>query len=146
MSVFIPQGPLIPSSVKFSSGEFTKDLKVDGNLYANLASRSYFTTAPTSYTVPSVIQPLDILNGIISAQGEIILTFPTATDLIAAIPGVYIGQTFDFFVANTGADTVWFAPGTGCTINNSSYLSDDGSSMNVPLKIRINTLTTYIVY
>ena len=142
----MPQGPRIPGNVQFSSGEFTTNLKVDGSLFANFASRSYSTTVPTNYTVTGTINPLDILNGIISAQGEIILTFPTATALISAIPSPFVGQTFDFFVSNTGVDTVWFLANTGCTINNASYLTDTGSSANLPLKIRIVSLTQYVVY
>jgi hypothetical protein len=74
------------------------------------------------------------------------VTFPTTTNLLAAMPGAAVGQSFDLDVINVGDATITFAVGTGmtATVGNSKATVLTLALLNTKrFTIRISGMTKY---
>lgn len=92
--------------------------------YAGFSSLVYPKVTATAKTVSSGTSTTptwtaaDILSGLIvvNCDDAGTATLPTATLLNAAINGVTVGTSFEFWIRNTGDSTLTIAAGTGGTL------------------------------
>ena len=85
--------------------------------FSSFSSLVYPTYTVTSYPDTATVTPAEVLGGLLieTKAGAATLTLPTATLMNAALPGPHVGQSFEFYVRNTGNNTTTVAVGTGGT-------------------------------
>lgn len=83
------------------------------------AMDAYTATIETAVDDTATVTAAQLLKKIIDAvpTGAATFTLPTAALLVAAMPGVKVGDTFEFIITNNsaGANTITVAAGTGGT-------------------------------
>ncbi len=74
---------------------------------------------------------------------------PTAELLIAAIPGVMVGTSFEFDIRNTAdaAETITITAGTGATLSGTMTIAqNNGKKFRVVITNNLQGAATYTVY
>lgn len=68
---------------------------------------------------------LSMLNGVIFRSGAVTVsdTLPTAAQLVAAFPGVRIGDTFETEIVNTNTGTLTILTGAGVTLQGTTAVA-----------------------
>jgi hypothetical protein len=62
--------------------------------------------------------------------GAIALTYPSAASLVAALPGVAIGDTFECLFETTSTGGITFTAGVGVTFRRNSAVVSPNSSLH----------------
>lgn len=112
--------------------------------------------APTAKTVTNAISAAQLLTGIITTTGATAPSehqLPTGALLAAAIPGIAVGDSFDFTVINTGtgaSDDATLTVNTGVTIVGNPTVGSltDGTIISGSglFRARYSAADTFIVY
>lgn len=79
-----------------------------------------------SYSATGTITANDMMGGLIhTTQGAtvgVVLTTPTANEIVSAIPNCKVGDSYDVFWYNTGANSVSISAGTNVTMRGPSSI------------------------
>ena len=74
------------------------------------------------------------------AAGAVAYTFPTAALLIAALPGMDLGDTYSFYVANTAAQAATLTTAAGITLTG-NVVVNAGARLCVLEKLSATTVS-----
>lgn len=116
----------------------------DGNLGEPLL---FIQGAPTAFTGAATITAAQLGNGLFTYNGAALsLTLPTVADLELFVSSAEKPDlAFDFFIINTGANTVTLAVGTGWTIVGATGTATATSSQWRARKTGVGTWACYRV-
>lgn len=110
------------------------------------------TTVTTEATAGVVTYTADqLMGGFIlrdpngSARSDVT---PTAALLVAAMPGAFVGQSFETTIRNTAdaAETITITAGTDCTLSGTMTIAQNASRRFLVVVTAIGTSPTYTVY
>ena len=131
-----------------------KFMPLGGALFRGMVLRSQ--AAPTAKTVTAAITAAELIVGIVTTTGVTAPSehqLPTGALLAAAIPGIAVGDSFDFHLINTGtgaSDDATLTVNTGVTIvgnptvgalTDATIVSGSGT-----FRARYTAADTFVVY
>lgn len=100
------------------------------------------TAGNLTLTVPQVLGGIAAFSG---AAGAVAYTLPLATDLIAAMPNMDIGDTYTFIISNSAAQNATITTNTGITLSGNGAVVNAGFKILVLEKTSSTTMNCYIV-
>jgi len=128
----------------------------DGSIYLRATNVFQKQGAPTAKTTTSAITAAELITGIITttgATGPSVHQLPTGTLLAAELPGIAVGDSFDFHIINTGtgaSDDATITVNTDVTIvgnptvgslTDTTIISGSGT-----FRARYTAANTFVVY
>jgi len=96
------------------------------------------TAAAVTYTAAQLKGGLILRNTNGAARADL---FPTAANIVAALPSAFVGQTFEVTIRNTAAaaETITMTTNTGLTLSGTMTIAQNNQK---PFLVRLTNVTT----